>query len=482
MARIVVKASPRRIPPIDRLLRDKDVEAALQEIGPGYGMEILRAVVTELRQAVLRGDLEEAGLRERLSSLGREIRDRAREEARPGLVPLINATGVIIHTNLGRALLSGEAKRRVAEICDQFVDLEYDLETGRRGGRAGRVHQILAGLIPGSAFHLVNNNAAALLLVLNSLAEDREVIVSRGELVEIGGSFRLPEILAKSGARLREIGTTNRTRIGDYAAAVGPETGAILRVHTSNFRIIGFVESASVEELARLAKANRLPLIVDEGAGNLHDLSDLGIPGEPTVREILAAGADLITFSGDKLLGGPQAGIIAGREALVRRLRNNPLSRALRVDKMTLAALEATLMAHRRGTHRRDIPVQKMIAAAPKELRARTEKLAGSIRKRCGNTLEVNVLPGESVVGGGAAPARGLPTFLVALKPRDRTVSKLSGELRRAEPPIITRAGKDAVLIDLRAVPRDRDETVVQNLERLFPARGKKILKRGTGR
>ena len=456
------KGSPaRRIPPIDRLLGRAEVRAAVDEVGDAYGGELLRRLVDEIRAAAVAGKLAAGALEDRLERLPEELRRRAGDAARPGLASLLNATGVVVHTNLGRAPLSVAARRRVDAAAAGFVDLEYDLATGRRGKRTGRVHDLLADLLPGRAFHVVNNNAAALLLILNTLAEGKEVVVSRGELVEIGGSFRLPEILAKSGARLREIGTTNRTRLADYEAALGPATGLLLRVHASNFRIVGFTEAAPTAALAELARDHGVPLVVDEGAGNLHDLSVVGVADEPAVGEILAAGADVVSFSGDKLLGGPQAGLVVGREDLIQAMRDNPMSRALRVDKMTLAALEATLIAHRRGRHADELPVQKMIALTGEQLRGRAERIAAAIRKGVKKGAEVAVEPGESVIGGGAAPARGLPTHLVTLRPADRSVDRLAADLRAAEPPVVARVANEAVVLDPRTIPAESDDLLV---------------------
>jgi L-seryl-tRNA(Ser) seleniumtransferase len=412
--------------------------------------------------------LTERKLAARLEELGDEILRRSADEARPGLVPLINATGVIVHTNLGRAMIGPEAMKRIVAVCDEFVNLEYEIDTGRRGKRNDRLSHLFETVFPGHGFHIVNNNAAAVLLVLNTFAEGREVVVSRGELVEIGGSFRLPDILAKSGARLREVGTTNRTRVADFTGAIGTATGMLMRVHTSNYRIVGFTEAAPLAELAAVAKKHDIPLVVDEGAGNLHDLSEYGITGEPTVAELLAAGADLVTFSGDKLLGGPQAGIVVGRPDLIERIRTNPMSRALRVGKLTLAALEATLVSHRRGSHVRDLPVQGMIATPLQGLQPRVEALADAINKECGADLSVEMRPGESVIGGGAAPDTGLPTLLIALMPKDRSVSRLARDLRAADPPIITRAGDDALLVDLRTVPPGREDFIAAALGLLY--------------
>jgi L-seryl-tRNA(Ser) seleniumtransferase len=347
----------------------------------------------------------------------------------------------------------------VARAAAGYSTLEYDLSAGERGSRQTHAGRLLEQLFPGRAALVVNNNAAAVLLALNTLAESREVVVSRGELVEIGGSFRVPAILAKSGARLREVGTTNRTGIDDYRAALSSETGLLLKVWPSNYRIVGFTASAGVGELAALAREAAVPLVVDQGCGALVDLTPWGVPGEPTAAALLDEGADLVCFSGDKLLGGPQAGILVGARELIARCRDNPLARAVRCDKMTLAALEATLASWVAGRAARDLPVARMLAAAPGELEARASALAEAL---CGAapSVSVEVEPGVSRVGGGAAPEVDLPTFLVSVEVPGLSAATLERRLRGADPPVIARISAGRLLLDPRTLGEGEAETV----------------------
>ncbi|MEE9264743.1 MAG: L-seryl-tRNA(Sec) selenium transferase, partial [Vicinamibacteria bacterium] len=383
----------------------------------------------------------------------------------PSLVSLINATGIIVHTNLGRAPLSPSAIAAVGRVASSYNNLEYDLTTGKRGRREQHAVRPLERLFPGYDALVVNNNAAAVLLALNSFAVSKEVLVSRGELVEIGGSFRIPDILERSGARLREVGTTNKTRIKDYQAAFGPETALILRVHPSNFRIVGFTESASTEELVAMGKERGVPVIEDFGSGNLLALGSYGLPNEPTVEASLAAGVDLITFSGDKLLGGPQAGILVGRAESVKKCRENPLARALRVDKLTYAALEATLAAFVQGNAAKDIPVLKMLSTPASEVRSRGRRLAKSLDDVKG--LELSLLDGSSKVGGGSAPEAEIPTSLVGVRAKNLSAQAILDRLRGHDPPVIARIADDQVLLDLRTVLPEEEDTLTSALRSL---------------
>jgi L-seryl-tRNA(Ser) seleniumtransferase len=374
----------------------------------------------------------------------------------------VNATGVLIHTNLGRAPLSEAALSAIVEIARGYSNLELDLETGKRGSRHQHAEHLLARLFPEKKALAVNNAAAALMLALNTFALGREVVVSRGELVEIGGSFRVPDILERSGARLREVGTTNKTRLSDYASAIGPETGAILRVHPSNFRVVGFTESAATGDLVRLGRERGLPVIEDFGSGNLVSLAALGLPEEPTVSESLATGIDLCIFSGDKLLGGPQAGILVGEGSRVEAVKRNPMARALRVDKLVCAALEATLSAYVRGRAIEEIPVLRMLALGEEEIRERALALAASLGKPEG--LAIGVERSASFVGGGAAPDAEIPTWVIAVRRRDRAASSLLEALRRNDPPIIARISDDRVLLDPRTILPEEDAIVEKAL------------------
>jgi len=386
----------------------------------------------------------------------------ARALARSGLRPVVNATGIVVHTNLGRSVLSAEAQRAVVEAAAHYSTLEFDLERGERGSRLGAVRELLIELTGAEDALVVNNNAAAVLLTLSGLAHGREVIVSRGELVEIGGSFRLPDIMARSGARLREVGTTNKTHLADYARAIGPETALILKVHRSNFVMGGFVAEVGLPELATLGRAHGVPVAEDLGSGALLDLG-AGIGREPTVDMSLAAGAAVVMFSGDKLLGGPQAGVLLGAANVIGRLARDPLARALRLDKLSLAALEATLRAYLEPEAAWvQIPTLRLLARPVGELEAEASALAAEIA-RAAPDLEVRVVALTSRVGGGALPMVEIPSAGVALRPRvgAGTVGTLESELRLGEPPVLGRIEEGQLLLDLRTLlPGDAEQIV----------------------
>src|SRR6266540_38184 len=438
----------RRLPSVDQVLQDPRSSGLVERHGRGVVLRVLRRLLDTARDRAAAGD--EAGLQEALDRLGGDLADRVERARRPSLVRVLNATGVVVHTNLGRAPLSPGAAARVAEIASSYSNLEYDLAAGERGDREAHAEARLRELLGAEGTVVVNNCAAAVLLALNTLAEGREVLVSRGELVEIGGSFRIPEILRKSGARLREVGTTNRTRLADYRAAIGPETAAILRVHPSNFRIVGFTEAPDLAELAELARSAGVPLVEDQGSGLLEPLPEPA-HAEPTVSGSLRGGADLVTFSGDKLLGGPQAGLVAGRRGHVEAMRRNPLYRALRVDKMTLAALDAVLLDYEADAAVAPVPVRRMLALGAEAVRARARALADALANGA-PSLAIAVQDGESAVGGGAVPAGGLPTALLALTHSSAGPDRLAAALRAGEPPVIVRVAEDRVLVDLRTV------------------------------
>ncbi|HXF43678.1 MAG TPA: L-seryl-tRNA(Sec) selenium transferase, partial [Pyrinomonadaceae bacterium] len=378
---------------------------------------------------------------------------------------VINATGVVIHTNLGRAPLSARAVERILQAAAN-CNLEYDLSTGKRGRRGAAAEKLVAELCKAEDALIVNNCAAANLLVLSTLAGGREVIVSRGELVEIGGDFRIPDVLAQSGAKLREVGTTNRTKISDFEKAIGAETAAILRVHQSNFRIEGFSSLPSVSETARLAKKYGLPLLWDAGSGALLDLAEYGISDEPRIAEIIEGGADIVTFSGDKLLGGPQAGLIVGKADLIGKIRRNPLYRAVRADKLTYAALEGTLFSYQFETAIEEIPALRAIALEPWEIDSRAESLIKRLKDKSSEFLshkiEIRTKKGASAIGGGAAPTVRLETTLIAIKTPEINADSLLSELRKHDPPVIARIEDDEVVLDLRTVNKE-DDRLVEN-------------------
>lgn len=386
---------------------------------------------------------------------------RSLEENQASLRRVINATGVVLHTNCGRAVLHPEVAEFVAEHAQHYSNLELDVETGERGSRYVHVESILCALTGGEAAMVVNNNAAAVLLVMSTFAAGKEVIVSRGELVEVGGSFRIPEVLRAGGANLIEVGSTNKTWLQDYERAIGTETALLLKVHTSNYRIEGFTHSVSVPELVELGEKTGLPVVEDLGSGSFLDGVELGFPPEPTIAQSVKAGLALVTFSGDKLLGGPQAGIIVGKKEYIRKLRSNQLTRALRIDKLTLAALEGTLRLYERGRSL-EIPVWRMLSMPLTELKERAERLARALEPI--SMLRVEIRRDFSQVGGGAWPTANLPTWVCALQPAEGSVNALEEFLRKGSPPILTRIQKDAVLIDGRTLLEDEETAIVARM------------------
>jgi L-seryl-tRNA(Ser) seleniumtransferase len=460
----------RELPSVDEVLRMPGVDA----LAAGHGLAPLtdaaRTVLARLRSEIASGLLDQAGLHLAVTGIAGAIDAQLRRALGPSLRPVINATGVILHTNLGRAPLAEAALKHVHETAGRFSNLEFDIDAGERGKRDVHVDRLFRSLLGDGAGDrgavstiVVNNNAAAVLLALNTLADGGEVVVSRGELVEIGGSFRIPDVMAKSGATLREVGTTNRTRVADYEKAITDRTRLLLRVHRSNFEITGFTEQASTAELVALARTRGLPLMEDLGSGALVDLQNFGISGEPSVLDSLRAGVDIVTYSGDKLLGGPQAGLISGRADLVARMRANSLFRALRVDKLTYAALEATLLAYVKRDHD-SIPTLKTMRLTKEEIGHRAEGLASQLHS---TKLATEVIDGESVIGGGAAPSSVLPTRLLALSCEGLSADELSALLRAFDPPIIARVEQGRVLLDLRTVFVDQDSMIATALSRI---------------
>ncbi len=388
-----------------------------------------------------------------------------REKLTPSLRPLINATGVVVHTNLGRSILPQEALEAIKEVSLRYSNLEFDLRTGKRGSRYAHVEDILCELTGAESALVVNNNAAAVLLTLNTLAFNREVIVSRGELVEIGGSFRIPDVMARSGAILREVGATNRTHLRDYEAAINENTALLMKVHKSNFAIVGFTKEVSSQELVALGQKYGLPVIEDLGSGCFVDFSLYGLVKEPTVQEVLASGVAVVTFSGDKLLGGPQAGLILGQKALLEQIKKNPMNRAVRIDKLTLAALEATLRLYRDETEALEkIPTLKLITLPPKEIFQKAQMLVKEIQ---GLPCEITIEETISRVGGGALPLASPKSYAVALKCPSLSATKLERRLRQHEPPIIGRIEEERLLLDMRTVLPDEIQTLARALQKI---------------
>ena len=453
----------RILPSVDELLKSADLAELLAQEGQAAVTDSVRAVLATLREEINAGTL---GTREAVAlavmNLPTAIGWRLCGTLEFSLQPVINATGVILHTNLGRAPLAEAAIRRIIAVAGRYSNLEFDSKTGERGKRDVHVERLFSRLlnqegVSGIRTVVVNNCAAAVMLALNTLAEGGEVIVSRGELVEIGGSFRVPDVMAKSGAVLREVGTTNRTRLVDYERAINEKTRLLLRVHRSNFAIIGFTEQPALEELAALGRKHKIPVVEDLGGGAMLPLRGFGV-NENGVMDSLRAGVDLVTYSGDKMLGGPQSGLLSGRQDLVQQVRANPLFRALRVDKLTYAALEATLMEYIRQDHQ-EIPFLRMVRFSAAEIRARAgalqEKLAAS------SQLQTEIIAGESLIGGGSAPTSTLPTFLLAVTAQLLSAEKLAAGLRAHTPPIVSRVEDGRVLLDLRTVLGDAEEAEI---------------------
>jgi len=412
----------------------------------------VRDVLAEMRSEILAGG-DIAGPALSLEALVPVFLRRIHKEQQPRFRRLVNCTGVIIHTNLGRSILPGIAMQRLHEAGVHYSNLEFDLETGKRGSRYSHVEKLLCDLTGAEAALVVNNNAAAVLIVLETLARGREVIVSRGQLVEIGGSFRVPDVMARSGAALVEVGATNRTHLRDYAQAITEETALLMKVHCSNFRIIGFTQEVPLEELAVLGQERGIPVMEDLGSGCFIDLSRFGLEKEPTVQEVVAAGADVVTFSGDKLLGGPQAGIILGKRAIIERVKKNPLNRAMRIDKFTLAGLESVLRLYLDEDKAvAEIPTLAMIAAPSDQVRRRARRLAGRIRKTMAGVCDIRISETVSRVGGGAMPEQNLPSWSVVLRPMHISVSRLEALLRQLDVPVIGRIEEDRLVLDMRTV------------------------------
>jgi L-seryl-tRNA(Ser) seleniumtransferase len=479
----------RELPGIDELLRSAELAGPVQQEGQAAVADACRAVLDRIRTEITAGHLDETKLALALSGLHSAVRDELTRALRYSLLPVINATGVVLHTNLGRAPLAKSALEHIRATAGVYSNLEFDLGSGDRGKRDVHVDRLFRKLLAqdgglGSAVQpgkappkepektqaavstiVANNNAAAVLLALNTLAEGGEVIVSRGELVEIGGSFRIPEVMGKSGAILREVGTTNRTRTGDYERAINERTRLLLRVHRSNFEITGFTEQPPLEDLVRLARTRNLPLMEDLGSGALFDFRQVGI-SESGVLDSLRAGVDVVTYSGDKLLGGPQAGLISGRTDLVKQMRGNSLFRALRVDKLTYAALEATLLAYVRHDYQA-IPALRMVELAKPAITQRAESLASKLKVPA---LRVEVLDGESLIGGGSAPSSVLPTTLLALTCRALSAQEFAARLRASAPPVIARIEEGRLLLDLRTVFPEQDVVLAEILVRTASA------------
>ncbi|HYX29283.1 MAG TPA: L-seryl-tRNA(Sec) selenium transferase [Pyrinomonadaceae bacterium] len=451
----------RALPSIDALLKTETAAKLAPQVGASKLASLARQATEHLRQEIIiQTAAEDNGKEPNRAELLKQAESRLlilhEAEIAGGLRRVINATGVILHTNLGRAPLTTAARDAILNAAG-YCTLEYDIVTGTRGSRGARAEQLLVDLTDAEGALIVNNCAAAAVLVLNTFSRDAETIVSRGELVEIGGDFRVPDVMAQSGALMIEVGTTNRTRLTDYESAINQRTRMIMRVHTSNYRIVGFTKTPSLSELAELAHKARLPLYEDAGSGALIDFDQFGIESEPIIRQSLKQGADLVSFSGDKLLGGPQAGLIVGRRELIEAMRRNPLYRALRADKLRLAGIEATLAGYARG----ELPsTVEMIAMSPQEIEKRAKRLFRKVCVEIPEALTIETVASESAVGGGSAPTSSLPTTVLAVACEGLTADQVADKLRQWNQPIIARIADDRVLIDLRTVSPSEEKDI----------------------
>ncbi len=457
----------KKIPPVDEILLHEDVQGLLSKFNRDYVINLLRTAIDDIREELrsLQEDLERDSIKEEVI---KRLQKRVQESARGTLEKVINGTGVVLHTNLGRAPMGERALRYMATMAINYNNLEMDLEQGERGSRYVHVEDILTRLTGAEAALVVNNNAAAVMLGLNTMAREREVIVSRGQLVEIGGAFRIPEVMKLSGARLVEVGTTNKTYISDFAGAINEETALLFTAHTSNYKIIGFSEEVKLSDLVKLGRDQGIPVMQDLGSGILYNLKDWGLKDEPTVQECVAAGVDVITFSGDKLLGGPQAGVIVGRKKYIEAMKKNQLTRALRVDKLTIAALEATLLEYLEGKPEETIPVIRMLCRSSEQLKHEAEQLLDNLGNRIGSLPHVaslSLVELEDMVGGGAYPTYKIPGFGVDIEFHDNALEKVARELRLGTPALVTRKQDDKMRISVRTLLEGDAELLVDLID-----------------
>ncbi len=451
----------RTLPKVDELLKREDVAALDASNGRTLTLEALREALDATRAAIRAGELAEVSA----DAIAADAAARLALKARRSLRRVINATGIVVHTNLGRSPLADAAVDAVADVARGYSTLEYDVPSGERGSRHVHVEELICRLTGAEAAMAVNNNASAVLMGLAALARRKEAIVSRGQLVEIGGSFRIPDIMRESGAKMVEVGTTNKTHLRDYENAITPRTGLLLKVHTSNYRVVGFTEEVSTEDMVTLGEKHGVPVFEDQGSGVLIDLARFGLPGEPTIGAAVAAGVDLVSASGDKLLGGPQAGILAGKREVIAKLKKHPLARCVRLDKMTLAALEVTLRLYLDEDRLlAEVPTLRMLTMRADEIEARAGALAAAIGEACGDALGVSTAPDVSRAGGGALPMKDIPTTVVALEPHGMSAAVLEERLRLGEPAVIVRIKDGRVLLDPRTLRADEEYEVVAAL------------------
>ncbi len=462
------------IPSVDELLREKEIEKLTFTYPRTMVTEGIRSYLKDYRQRIL--SLEDAEELEAAAQAGliEGIIDRIHDLMRSHLMHVINGTGVVLHTNLGRAPLSPAMKDSLWQIASGYSNLEMDLDSGERGSRYSHVEELLCRLTGAEAAMAVNNNAAAVMLVLSTLANGKEVVVSRGQLVEIGGSFRVPEVMEQSGAVLKEVGTTNKTHLPDYEKAVNENTAALMKIHTSNYRICGFTSEVESEALAALGQKLGLPVVEDLGSGMLLDLTRFGLPYEPTVQQAVKAGMDVVTFSGDKMLGGPQAGIIIGKKQWLDKMKKHPLTRAIRIDKLTLAALEGTLRLYLDSEQAlKEIPVLRMLTYSQEELARRGKRLLGKLRKSMGTDVSIGLENDYSEVGGGSMPLLKMPTKVISIEMKSGSLAKAEEQLRRYRTPVVARIAKDKLLLDVRTIQDHEFDAVAEALAWAFERIGK---------
>lgn len=451
------------IPSVDELLREKELQGLSGIYPRTVVVDCIREYLQEFRKLVIATDNEEALVAMDTGMITRGITEKVHEKMRNSLISVVNATGVVLHTNLGRSPLSSRLKDSIWEIASGYSNLEMDLVTGERGSRYTHVEELLCKLTGAEAAMVVNNNASAVMLVLGTMAKGRQVVVSRGQLVEIGGSFRVPAVMEQSGAELVEVGTTNKTHLADYEKAAGENTAALMKVHTSNYRILGFTSEVESDDMVALGRRLGIPVIEDLGSGMLLDLTEYGLPYEPTVQQAVNAGMDVVTFSGDKMLGGPQAGIIVGKRAYVDKMKKNPLTRALRIDKLTLAALEGTLRLYLdKELALKEIPVLKMLTYDIEELGKRARRLSVRLKKALADKAEITVQNDFSEVGGGSMPLHKMPTKAVVLELKGVSLTELEKRLRAYKTPVVARINKDRLILDVRTI-MDNEFEIIEN-------------------
>ncbi|MEA4846420.1 MAG: L-seryl-tRNA(Sec) selenium transferase [Clostridiaceae bacterium] len=469
------------IPSVDELMRDKELERLTGLYSRTAVVEGIREYLKEYRKYVMSLEKAEPDLIND-SYIIKGIIEKIHGMMRSNLVNVVNATGVVLHTNLGRSPISGRLRDTLWNISSRYSNLEMDLESGERGSRYSHVEKLICKLTGAQAAMVVNNNAAAVMLVLSTIAKSREVVVSRGQLVEIGGSFRVPDVMEQSGAALVEVGTTNKTHLSDYERAVNENTAALMKVHTSNYRILGFTSEVETEDMVALGRKLGLPVIEDLGSGLLVDLTEYGLPYEPTVQQAVKAGMDVVTFSGDKMLGGPQAGIIAGKKEYIDKMKKNPLTRAIRIDKLTLAALEGTLRLYMdKELALKEIPVLRMLTYDSEELNKRARRLGVRLKKSIGAMAAIGVEDEFSEVGGGSMPLHKMPTKVVAIKPKTVSLTQLEEKLRAYKTPVVARIGRDRLMLDIRTIMDDEYRAVESAMLWAFTELSKSTVGEGGG-